>query len=117
MTTGSLIFHITTPDQWKKGLEQGQYLSDTFDEEGFIHFSLQSQVLATANRYYRGVSGMILLEAEISKLSAELKYEPSANGEIYPHLYGPLNLDAVEHVYEFPPSASGDFLTLPFQSL
>lgn len=108
------IYHITTTGQWQKALEQGQYVSETFDEEGFIHFSLESQVLATANRYYSGVLGLILLKAKPSKLAAALKFENSTSGEVFPHLYGPLNLDAVEEVYEFSATQNGEFLKLPF---
>ncbi len=110
----SEIYHITTTDQWQKALEQGQYVSETFDEEGFIHFSLESQVLDTANRYYSGTLGLVLLKVNTSKLAAVLKYETSTSGEEFPHLYGPLNLDSVDEVFEFSASQNGEFLMLPF---
>jgi uncharacterized protein (DUF952 family) len=113
MSGAKKVFHITTPAQWKKALELGQYVSETYDQEKFIHFSFENQVLATANRHYHGVSGLILLKIQVEKLSAKLKYEESTQGDVFPHLYGPLNLDAVEKVYEFPPSASGDFVQMP----
>ncbi len=114
MTEPSVIFHITSADLWAKSLEAGCYKGETLDTEGFIHFSLENQVLATANRYYRGVTGLVLLRVNPAKLSAELKYELATIGETFPHLYGPLNLEAVEKVYEFNPDASGDFSQLPF---
>ena len=114
MTEPSVIFHITSTDLWAKSLEAGCYRGETLDTEGFIHFSLENQVLATANRYYRGVTGLVLLRVNTDKLSAELKYELATIGETFPHLYGPLNLEAVEKVYEFNPDASGDFCQLPF---
>ncbi len=114
MTETSDIYHITLADLWAKSLEAGCYKGETLDTEGFIHFSMENQVVATANRYYRGVKGLVLLRVNPVKLSAELKYEKSTNGETYPHLYGPLNLEAVEKVFEFNPDPSGDFSQLPF---
>jgi uncharacterized protein (DUF952 family) len=117
MTETKKVFHITTPEQWVKSLEIGQYVSETFDQEGFIHFSLENQVLATANRHYHGVTGLILLRIETTRLSAKLKYEMAPSGEEFPHLYGPLNLDAVEKVFDFPPSSNGDFVEMPEKTL
>ncbi|BCY19129.1 glutathione S-transferase [Leptolinea sp. HRD-7] len=114
MTEPSVIYHITLADLWKKSLESGIYKGETLDTEGFIHFSKENQVVATANRYYRGVKGLFLLRVNPAKLSAELKYEKSTNGELYPHLYGPLNLEAVDKVVEFNPDPSGEFSRLPF---
>lgn len=117
MADVTTIYHITDPQQWQKALARGQYVSETFSEEGFIHFSMDSQVLSTANRYYSGVSGLILIKVNVSKLASELKFELSPSGDVFPHLYGPLNLDAVEAVYELTVSPNGKFLSLPFENV
>jgi uncharacterized protein (DUF952 family) len=109
-----VIYHIANGGQWAKSLEAGAYAGDTLETEGFIHFSFDHQVLATANRHYHGVTGLVLLRVNPAKLSAELKYEVAPIGDTFPHLYGALNLDAVEKVFEFLPDASGDFVKLPF---
>ncbi len=117
MTTqhDDVIFHMALLQDWQTGLEMGEYSCQSLPMEGFIHFSRAEQVIATANRHYHGVSGLVLLRVNVKKLTARLKYETAPNGEIYPHLYGPLNLDAVEKVVDFPPNTDGSFSSLPDQ--
>lgn len=112
-----VIFHIASLEDWKKSLEMGEYICPSLKSEGFIHFSTSDQVVSTANRHYIGTSGLVLLRVDVPKLSATIKYELAANGEIYPHLYGPLNLDAVEKVVDFPPNPDGTFSEFPDQIL
>ena len=69
--------------------------------EGFIHFSKQEQVKGVLERYYKGQIDLLLLQVEESKLTANLKYELALSvNELFPHLFGPLNLDAVITVTE-----------------
>jgi uncharacterized protein (DUF952 family) len=113
MQPAEKIFHITTAKTWESSLTLGQYAGDTLETEGFIHFSGKDQVIATGNRYYRGTKGLLLLQVIVSRLAAKLKYEAAPSGELFPHLYGPLNLDAVEKVYPFEPEDNGEFVSLP----
>ena len=114
MTT---IFHITSRDAWEQGLRSGAYRAPSLDQQGFIHFSTAEQVVATANRYYRGQADLLLLEVDPARLAAELRYEPPAeapdSAERFPHLYGALNLDAVTRVIAFPSDAGGGWSALP----
>jgi len=112
-----VIYHIASADLWKKSLELGEYKVDSLESEGFIHFSLANQVLATANRHYHGVTGLVLLQVNPERLSAKLKFEMAPSGEVFPHLFGPLNLDAVVKVAEFNADGKGDFVEMPFKSL
>jgi uncharacterized protein (DUF952 family) len=107
------IYHITTAREWEASLPVGQYAAASLGTEGFIHFSGKEQVLATANRYYKGQKGMVLLQVETNRLAVPLKYEKAPSGEFFPHLYGFLNLDAVQKVYPFEPESNGEFITLP----
>jgi uncharacterized protein (DUF952 family) len=107
------IFHITSGKEWESSLSSGQYAAASFESEGFIHFSGKDQVIATANRYYKGQSGLVLLQVDVKRLAAELKYEKTPSGELFPHLYGHLNLDAVQKVYPFEPESNGEFVTMP----
>ncbi|MEI8131324.1 MAG: DUF952 domain-containing protein [Leptolinea sp.] len=113
MQAADIVFHITSAKTWEICLTTGQYISDTFETEGFIHFSGKEQVVATANRYYQGKKGLLLLQVVVNRLAAKLKYEAAPSGEMFPHLYGPLNLDAVEKVYPFEPEENGEFVSLP----
>ena len=91
------------------------YAPDSLRSEGFIHCSTPAQVIDTANRFYRGQDDLVVLHIDESRLTAELKYEASAMahgeaaGELFPHLYGKLNVEAVERVVELRCEADGTF--------
>ena len=93
-----MIFHITTSSEWESAQAVGAYEASSLVSEGFIHLSELSQVVATANLRFAGVPGLVLLCVDEERIEAELKREPSRGGELFPHVYGPLNLDAVVDV-------------------
>ncbi len=105
------ILHITTRAAWNAAQQGGEYRGDTLDTEGFIHCSTPQQVVRTANRFFRGQQGLVLLVIDPAKLHADLRYE-AADGDLFPHIYGPLHGDAVIDVLPFPPAEDGMF-TLP----
>lgn len=88
------IYHITLSHDWATALAGGAYRAASLETEGFIHCSTASQVERSLNRFYRGVPEVLVLAIDPARLIAELKYEP-AHGEDFPHIYGPLNTDAV----------------------
>ena len=104
-----MLFHITERTAWETAQVEGIYRAPSLETEGFIHFSKPEQVLATANRFYRGQSGLVLLQIDPEQLSAPLRYEEVADHGTFPHLYGPLNLAAVTQTYPFEPSSDGGF--------
>ena len=104
-----IIHHICPRTDWQAAQENGEYRAESLDIEGFIHFSRAEQVQGTANNYYRGQQGLVLLKVVVTKLTAVLKWEDSGE-DIFPHLYGPLNLDAVVDVEDFPPDPDGGFI-------
>lgn len=118
----SRIYHITTRDAALESRQTGEYRPKSLETDGFIHFSQRHQVLDVANAFYRGQTDLVILVVEPSRLKAELRYEapvhpsasPSAPGpeNQFPHLYGPLNMDAVIETIDFPPGENGLF-TLP----
>jgi uncharacterized protein (DUF952 family) len=108
----SVIFHITRSQQWEQAKQVQSYRGDTLDTEGFIHCSTLPQVLKSANKFFVGQTGLLLLSIDSEKVESELKYEFAA-GEDYPHIYGPLNVDAVLQVFEFEPGADGKFQLPP----
>jgi len=91
------------------------YAPDSLRSEGFIHCSTLAQVIDTANRFYRGRQDLVVLCIEESRLTAELKYEApamprdEAADELFPHLYGELNVEAVERVVGLPCESDGSF--------
>jgi uncharacterized protein (DUF952 family) len=104
-----IIYHITSKQAWQGAQAAGEYRADSLEKEGFIHASRFAQVRATANRYYRGLTDLILLEVDEAKVKPEVRYEVAANGEDFPHIYGPLNLDAVVRVLPFDPDSIEPF--------
>ena len=96
-----MIYHVITKDLWKIAQDKGFYEAPSLAIEGFIHFSKHEQVQGVLKRYYQGQTDLLLLQVEESKLTANLKYElaPSVN-ELFPHLFGPLNMDSVVTVTE-----------------
>jgi uncharacterized protein (DUF952 family) len=107
----ALILHITPRLHWQKAQQDGIYRPDSLDAEGFIHCSTPTQVIATANTFFRGQAELVLLCIESDRVQSEILYE-DAHGELFPHLYGSLNLDAVTQAIDFEPNEDGNF-TLP----
>lgn len=111
-----MILHFCTETAWAQAKTEGRYRGDTLATEGFIHFSTAEQVHLPANFLVHGRTDQVLLEVDESALTAEVKWEPGdptdPDSMRFPHLYGPLNLDAVVAVHPFPPGPDGDF-TVP----
>ena len=98
-----MIYHITYKKDWEKALETGAYESSSLIDEGFIHCSEEHQVLSTLERYYSGKSGLVKLVIDPARLKSQLIHEWSpSNTETFPHIYGPINVDAVLEVIELP---------------
>ena len=95
----AIIFHITSEEQWKDALANGAYMDPSLQMEGFIHCSQQHQVEGVLKRYFTGKENLLKLVIDTSKLSSPLQFDlaPSVNEE-FPHIYGPINLDAVVEV-------------------
>jgi uncharacterized protein (DUF952 family) len=105
-----LIYHILTVDEWKKALNLGSYQPASLQQEGFIHFSKLEQVLHTANHYYANQDGLCVLVVDTGKLVPEIRMENTSGGtELFPHLYGSLNLEAVQSVVALSHDAAGLF--------
>jgi uncharacterized protein (DUF952 family) len=92
-----MIVHIVEKQLWEQALKAGDYRPASLASEGFIHASRPEQVLAVANRFYRVAPELLLVWIEPERLCAPLRYEAS-DGEIYPHIYGALNLESVVRV-------------------
>ena len=110
----AIFYHITTPKAWAEAQTAGSYRSDSLTSEGFIHCSKPAQIIATANHYYRGQHGLVLLAIASEQVEAEIRQEnTSGGGELFPHIYGPLNLNAVTAIFPFEPDEDGQFKRLP----
>ncbi len=106
----SLIYHITRKKTWEQARPNRIYRGDTLSSEGFIHCSTRAQVIPTANAYFPGQRGLVLLEIDEAAVKAEIRYEGVGGGQMFPHIYGPLNIDAVVRLLPFDAEADGGFL-------
>jgi uncharacterized protein (DUF952 family) len=115
-----MILHITSRAEWKEAQVRGEYIAPSLKTEGFIHCSTEKQVVPVANAFYHGKNDLVLLVLNESELKPQLKWEapagPSAAGisesDSFPHVYGPINLNAVASVVDLVPDPAGTF-TLP----
>jgi len=105
-----LILHCTHRSAWDAALTRGTYTAASLATEGFIHFSTIEQIIGSANRFYRGQSDLVLLCVDADRLLAKVVHENLEGGTVlFPQLYGPVNLDAVLAVVDFPCEADGTF--------
>jgi uncharacterized protein (DUF952 family) len=105
------IVHVCKRADWDAARTRGEYRADSLEKEGFIHCSRPNQVLAVANRYFQGVSDLVLLWIKPKSVRVELRWE-AVGDDVYPHIYGPLNLDAVTAVRNLDSDSDGVFRKL-----
>jgi uncharacterized protein (DUF952 family) len=105
------ILHATTRAAWSAAQASGEYAADSLAEQGFIHCSKPDQILGVAERFLTGQHGLVLLVIDPARLSPELRWEPGTDqaAELFPHIYGPINLSAVVDVLRFEPGPDGKF--------
>lgn len=106
----AIIFHIANREAWNQAQAEGIYRPEMFPVEGFIHCSTPEQVVQVANIRFRGQAGLLLLSIDTDRVNAEIRYENLEGGQqLFPHIYGELDIDAVGQVSEFMPGADGYF--------
>ncbi len=107
------LLRIIGADEFEAARQAGVFELG-LETDGFIHLSSRDQVLTPANIWYVGRTDLSLLVIDESKLTSQVVREPgTGTDELFPHLYGPLNLDAITEVVPFPPNDEGTFDTLP----
>ncbi len=99
-----VILHIARGADWARARESGVYAPESLAKEGFVHASFPEQVLAVANALFRGEPDLVLLVIDPKRLDAPLFVESG-----YPHIYGPVKVDAVVTAFDFPPGPDGRF--------
>jgi uncharacterized protein (DUF952 family) len=103
-----LIYHMCLREEWELAVKSGAYAGSSQDRaDGFIHFSTAEQLPQSARRHRRGQAGLVLLTVDPEVLSEALRWEPSRDGALFPHLYGTLPLSAVISVCDMPLDADG----------
>jgi len=102
------IYKICSASAWREAERQGVYRGSADDtRDGFIHFSTASQVAETARKFFLGQTGLFLIEVDADALGKALRWERSRNNELFPHLYGELDLGAVRAVLNLSTRSDG----------
>lgn len=111
-----MLAHITTQADWASAQLTGHYLHDSLNTQGFIHCSLptEEQLIAVGNAVFRGQPQLLVLLIDPGRLTSAVVYEEFGPGSpLFPHVYGPINLNAVAEVVPFVPEPDGTFRLSP----
>lgn len=94
-----MIYHIATPEAWGKALVTGFYQPEAYTEEGFIHACSAAQIEGVLQRHFKSTKGLVILSIDEKKLLSPhaFVFSESVNDE-FPHIFGSINVDAVEEV-------------------
>jgi uncharacterized protein (DUF952 family) len=102
------LFKICPAPLWRAAERDGTFRGSAVDlRDGFIHFSTAAQLAETAARHFAGASDLVLVQVDAGRLGDRVKWEPSRGGDLFPHLYGALDLAAVTWVAPLPLAADG----------
>lgn len=110
------LVHLCGADDWRAAQTAGELRPASLETSGFVHLSTPAQVHLPANRLYRGRTDLVLLRIDPARLSSPVRWEPGVPadpmGMEFPHLYGPLPIEAVISVTSYLPDAAGRFAAL-----
>ncbi|MDL1942207.1 DUF952 domain-containing protein [Chloroflexi bacterium CFX2] len=116
-----MILHITSRQEWLEAQARGEYAAPSLAGEGFIHCSTDKQILNVANAFYRGRTDLVVLALDETRIRSEVRWEAPAGpkvdsiseADLFPHVYGPINLDAIASVLDFQPDPVLGTFSLP----
>jgi uncharacterized protein (DUF952 family) len=106
------FLHLTERAMWEAGLRAGEYVRADLAEDGFIHCLTADTLVRVAEKFYRDRPDLVLLVIQEEKVKSPVLWEPASDGKLYPHIYGPLNPDAVVQVLPYGPEPDGSY-TVP----
>jgi len=116
-TVPVVIFHIAEVSDWQAAQVSGDYRMSTrgrtLADEGFIHASRRDQVLDVANAFYADAGPLVLLGIDPARLSSPVRDDEVAPGVLFPHIYGPIELDAVVSAAPLDRGVDGSFVLPP----
>src|SRR5258706_2576156 len=109
-----MIYHMCPADTWQEAVRTGAYDGTADDQrDGFIHFSTAEQIAESARRHRAGQAGLLLIAVESARLGDRLKSEKSRGGDLFPHLYGPLDPAEAASIRPLPLRPDSEHLFLP----
>jgi uncharacterized protein (DUF952 family) len=104
-----VIYHLAAVADWERATRSGVYAPPSLHEGGFVHCATAGQHAAVANALFPGRTDLVLLLIDDQRLAAEVRDERAGGGEAFPHVYGPVALDAVVEAAPYRPAADGRF--------
>lgn len=111
--TPAVLVHLCSAQDWACTQTNGELRPASLSSQGFVHLSAPEQVHLPANRLYRGRTDLVLLQIDLARLVAPVRWEPGVPTDpqamLFPHLYGPLPAEAVIDVSAYPPGPDGAF--------
>ena len=118
------LFHSCSEDELRQARALGVHRPASLSSDGFVHLARPSQVAQVLHHFFAGRGGLVLLTIDPARLTHELKFEAAAavgsqppardngdtrdtgdTGETYPHVHGPLNMDAIVDAVRLPAAA------------
>jgi uncharacterized protein (DUF952 family) len=106
-----MIYHMCRADEWAAAVAAGTYRGSSQDlADGFIHFSTAAQIVESARRHRAGQDGLLLVAVDAGRLGNRVKWEKSRSGDLFPHLYGPLDPGESTSVRPLPLGADGNHI-------
>jgi uncharacterized protein (TIGR00369 family) len=113
----TFIYKICPEALWREAERAGVFTGAPVDlSDGYIHFSTAEQMVETAQKHFKDQKDLLLLIIDQNLLGPALRYEPSRGGALFPHLYGPLPLEAVRNVVPLPLDPKGSHVFPPLES-
>ncbi len=102
-----VIYHLTTLPEWEEAQDKGSYQPPSFQQEGFIHCSTESQLEGVMKKHFQQHENLVKLVIDPARVLQKIQYD-KVEGEVneYPHIYGPLNLEAVTQIVFLDPISS-----------
>jgi uncharacterized protein (DUF952 family) len=104
--------HLLPVEAWRKARDLPEYVPDAFAADGFVHCTNgDEELVAVGNRYYRDDARPFLaLTVAIDKLTSPIRYDDA--NRVFPHIYGPINREAIVAARGVNRSADGSFLSI-----
>ncbi len=114
---GDIIYHMTLRSRWERRQPKQPFIGDTLETEGFVHCTAEPDLLLwVANRFYSQVQDdWVVLVIDINEITSELCWE-TVDDHVFPHIYGPIDIGAVQTVLHFPRELDGSFRLPPLLS-
>lgn len=103
----TVIYHLTTVEEWEDAQDKGSYEPPSYKKEGFIHCCTKEQLDDVLRRHFKGVENLVRLVIDPALLTQKLQYDGVEElQEEFPHIYGALNLSAVTEIVFLEPITS-----------